>query len=208
MLCIMQDYVPEAQRDTRWWIWNSKFTCRVPYQETMSIEYMRHFGTPASGHTPSDQQTANELVTRMLTIAEMIEFFGRGVTVAVVKVDDTKTIYERISDHLNAWKKELTKSLNIRNAPLEDLILMDKFATQVYRHAKSLMPVEYTESLLARRAGGLLRVNRETLLTKPPPVIVTATKADNGAEVVEPVEENYGRVSMADSFLARRARKA
>ena len=197
----MMDYVPPEQRDSRWHIWNDLFMVRVPFLQNQSVDYLQHFGVPASGYAPYDQQTANELVTRMMSIKEMVEFFARGVTIAVVKHSDTKVIYERITDHLQAWKRELETSLHIRNAPLDDLRTMDRFASAVYPHAQQHFTEEIVESLIARRMSSVMRVRRDNILGPPP----EAVRRIRGEADAEPQEEptKPQRVSMAEVFASR-----
>ena len=164
----MQEWVPENERDTRWPLWNRLFLCRVPFMQTMSKDYIRIHGVPMTGHVESDRSTHNELVQRMLSINQMVEFFKRGVTIAVVRAEETKEIYDYISAHLQAWRRELEVSLDVRNAPLEDLKWLDKLAASVYIHAQHYFTEEIVESILARRISGTMRVTRSTILGAGP----------------------------------------
>jgi len=157
-------WVPPEERDTRWYLWNELYLCRVPFMQTMSKDYVRIHGVPFTGHAESDQSMHSELVQRMLSINAMTEFFEKGVTVAVVRHEDTAKIYNRISDHLKAWKRELEVALDVRNAPLEDLKLLDRLAAAVYVHAQQHFTEEQLDSLLARRIAGTMRLNRSTLM--------------------------------------------
>ena len=85
-------YIPEDQRDSAWWIWNKKFTCRIPYLQSMSTDYIRQFGVMVSGDPVRDKAIVSETITTMLTIAQMVEYFSKGVTVGVVKYEDTKPV--------------------------------------------------------------------------------------------------------------------
>lgn len=198
----MSTWIPESQRDTRWWIWKKKFLCSIPNLQSMSVEYLQHFGMPVSGNPEYDRQIASELVQRMLTIAEMIEFFNNGVTVRVCNYKDTKEIYERISDHLNTWKQHLEESWHTKGAPIDDLILMDKFAVSVYKHAKYQFTQEIVDSLLAKRMSTMFRVSRQQLMGDgPKPKIINA-----GEKPEEKEEKKYPeRTSMAEIFASHRA---
>lgn len=199
----MSTWVPESERDHRWYIWKKKFLCRVPNIQTMSVEYIQMFGMPACGDPHQDRETANELVSRMLTINEMIDFFNQGVSVAVVNYKDTKEIYERITDHLNAWKQHLEHGWHTRDAPIDDLLTMDKFANVVYRYAAPQFTTATVESILARRMSSTLRVGRDKIMggMKPKVVIINAL----GEKEEEKLPE---RVGMADDFLNRKAANA
>jgi len=161
-----------SSRDSRWYVFKQTYMCRVPYLKSMSTDYIRHFGIPTSGDPIYDKQTANELVTRMLTIVQMVEFYKQGTSIYVVNPKDTKDIYMRITDHLNFWKQQLENGWHMRDAPIEDLMLMDKFANAVFNHARQFT-TEIVESLVARKVAGTMRVNRQQIMGKrinKPPV--------------------------------------
>ncbi|MNU19714.1 hypothetical protein D3C71_79470 [compost metagenome] len=157
-------WVPPEDRDTRWYLWNELFLCRVPFMQTMSKDYVRIHGVPFTGHVESDRATHQELVQRMLSINQMTEFFKHGTNVSVCKHEDTKRIYEYISNHLRAWKRELEVSLDVRNAPLEDLKMLDRLAASVYVHAQEHMSEAIIDSILARRIAGTMRLNRSNFM--------------------------------------------
>jgi hypothetical protein len=190
-------WMPESERTTAWYLFKQPFMCRVSNIQSMSIEYIQKFGMPSSGYANHDKETANELVIRMLTISQMVEYYKNGVTVAVVNHIDTKEIYERISDHLNAWKQNIEVSFHTRDAPVEDLMLLDKFANVVYAHAVYQFTTEIVDSLLSRRLTTVLKTNRQAILA--PPVNTTINPVtdtlENDRAAVFPE-----RTSMASSF--------
>lgn len=157
-------WVPPEERDTRWYLWEEKFLCRVPFMQTMSKDYLRIHGVPFTGHVESDRSMHQELVQRMLSINQMTEFFGQGTVISVCKHEDTKRIYEYISNHLKAWKRELEVALDVRNAPLEDLKLLDRLAASVYVHAQEHFTDAVIDSILARRIAGTMRLNRSNFM--------------------------------------------
>lgn len=185
-------WTPESERDTSYYIFKALFLCRVTFIQTLSTDYINLYGFPASGDNRTDQETANELVSRMLTISQMSEYFKEGIIVHVVDYKDTKEIYERISNHLNAWKYKLNNEFNIRDAPLDDLLLLDKLASAVYPHAITIMDTAYVDSLLAIRASNVMSVPRDKILSplRPKNEIVGGDVASN----------TKSRISMADVF--------
>jgi len=193
-------YIPEDQRDTAWWIWKKKFTCRVPYLQSMSTDYIRHFGIMVSGDADRDRAVVSETITTMLSIAEMVEYFEKGVTVGVVKYEDTKLIYEYISNHLQEWRRQLESGLPIRDAPVDDLLAMDRFANAVYRHARHQFDQGFIESIMARQLMGTMRVNRSNFMLNKPGDIPSAPSQ----EEQDPAANLPERQSLADIFSANR----
>ena len=198
-------WIPESERDTRWYIFKKLWLCSVPVFESRSIEDIQNFGVPASGDSLYDESMRSERAQRMLSIDAMVEFYKRGVQVAVVNYTDTKLIYERISDHLNAWKTKLEDGWHTRNAPIEDLMLLDKFAMVVYKHARHQFTTEMVDSILARRMSGALRVSRDKIMGDGPKVMVINQDPVTGEEKREEEEKLPERTSMADVFASHAA---
>ena len=153
-------WLPPSERDTRYNIWYKKYKCRLRLIETRSIDELREYGMPTVFDKEYDNATANELVIRMLTVNEMVEYYKKNVSIFVVNYDDTKLIYDDIMTHLKAWKHYLdTTLMSSGDAPVEDLILLDKFANIVYKHAVHLFSNEYITSSLFNRMQGVLGIN-------------------------------------------------
>ena len=152
-------YLPEDKRNTAYYLFSraERYACRIRLMDTRSVDHIRFFGTPTAGDPDYDREMRNEITQRHLTIAEMACYFRDGVTVRVIKREDTKKIYERITDHLIAWRDALSL-LNHPQAPIEDLLVLDEFAHKVYEHARWHFKDPYTTSLLERainaRFGG------------------------------------------------------
>lgn len=195
------DWVPEGERDTRWYLWTPLYMCRVTNIQTMSPEYIKHFGMPSTGIEEYDRQTANEMVHRMLTINQMVDFFAQGTTIEVCNPKDTKTIYEAISNHLSAWRKELETGFHTKAAPLDELQTLDKFAHVVYEHAQWHFDKPFVESLFARQMGNVVTLSRDQLITKKP-----KSMQQPAAEPL-PALPTPGRVSMSEVFASVQAAK-
>lgn len=201
------NWVPPEQRDSGWWIFNELFHCRVQRIQTLSLDEMKEYGTPTSGDPVFDEQMRNERIDRMLTIAQMMEFYENGVTVGVVADTDTKRIYDFITDHLLAWRHHLQTEMNMRiqmQAPLEDLVKLDQFANVVYKHAKFHFTQEYVDSLLGRKIDAIPHARQNVI---KPFAEVTRISADGKSHEVVQAEEQQeesnkypDRVSLADAF--------
>lgn len=197
----MSTYVPEHLRDTAWYIFNKKYLCRVSNIQTRSIDHIALFGSPTCGDPARDRDMADQLIDRMLTINEMVEFFKQGITIRVANVRETKSIYEHITDHLNYWKRHLEESWHTRGAPIDDLILLDRFANVVYRHAVYQFTTEIVESLLARRMSSVMTVNRNSIMGNKAKVVTI--NANGEKEVTE--AKIPERESMAEAFAGKKA---
>lgn len=163
-------YVPEDKRTTVWYLLEPKFMVRVPPMALRTVDDIKLFGTATSGDEYVDKEMAKNLTVCMLSVAAMEEIHHRGYDVGVVNYDDTKKIYEYITNHLVAFKNLFQSSENV--APeadlLDELIRLDKFATAVYGPAKHLMNGDLVHSLLARRlkSGGVSSLTRSALSSK------------------------------------------
>jgi hypothetical protein len=187
------------QQSTDYYIFEKLFWCRVPFNQSRSVDHIKHFGTPMSGDPDRDIQTANELVDRMLTISRMVEYWKGGTQVYVKNRNDTALIYEYISNHLGAWKKHLEHSLNVGDAPLQDLVDLDEFANVVHSHAKYTFTKEFVDDVLHRRLGSVLRVSRSQLFQ--PKVVEPAL--DTRTEEERLREQYPDRESMGSVFAQR-----
>lgn len=199
----MSTWVPPEKRDTRFYLFNKLFRCKVPNIQSMSVDYIRHHGMPTVGIPEYDRTMANELVDRMLSVAQMVDYHRRGVEVRVTTRDDTKEIYDVITNHLLAWKRALEATRHPIDAPIDDLIALDEFANVVYPHAQPFFTKEAVDSLLARRITGVSKFSRDNLLAAPGPQI---TRSSETEPKVEQEEADLGRESMGKIFAARRRR--
>lgn len=193
---------PSAQQyTTDYFIFEKLWWCRIPFNQSRSVEHIKHFGTPASGDPERDRGTANELVDRMITIARMVEYWKTGVHVFVKNRNECKDIYEAISAHLQAWKKHIEGSLNVGDAPLQDLVDLDQFANVVYAHAKYQFTSTFVEDVMARRVSSVLQVSRSNMFVKKQVVV---TEADTRTDEERLAEQFPDRDSNLGSTFAQR----
>jgi hypothetical protein len=191
-------YVPEDQRTTAWYIFYKKFRCRLPNIQTYSKEYIRMYGMPSSGDPNIDRQLANELVDRLLPISEIATYLDAGANIRIVNIEDTKEIYERITDHLNWWKKEMEESYHPVKTPIKDLQMLDALAFSVHPHAKHQFSTEIVESIMARRMSSVMRVSRANIMGGASLPKVTSNEA---GEQLPSEDTGHKHVSMADLFV-------
>lgn len=172
-------------------IWERLFKASVAYKDSVSVDYIRLFGMPTVGDTSLDRSMHDQQIDTFMSINKMVEYFKVGVSVRVLVHSDTQLIYRIISDYLNAWKEQLDRGINVGNAPIDDLVLLDKFAAVVHDHAAQHFTQEYISSAMANHLeGGGKWANRGSLL--------------KSSKVAEPeVQEPYKHQSLSELFSER-----
>jgi hypothetical protein len=161
-------YVKESQRNTAWYLFNKLFYVRVNPLKVRSVEEIKLYGTLTTGNEEVDREMAKNETVVMLHIAQMEDMFNRGYTVAIVKYEDTKTIYQLITNHLIAMRNVMTLSENVTNdvKTLDELIRLDKFAEAIFGHARYQMKSDTPHSKMAQRFSsdrfsGLSKLGRQ-----------------------------------------------
>lgn len=218
-------WIPEAQRGTDWYICHELYLVNVPWLQTQSVEDLRHFGVPMTGDPEYDKQVKNEVRALMLPIDKMAELYEGGAEIGIINYADTRRIYERIEAHLEAWAKHLKGSLNQLNAPVKDLLLLDKFAHSVYEFAKweFLDADSFMETIMGKINGQTMSMSLASLEQRIlAPIIPKEDPSSDRVKILGPKEKPTPeqvkedekderapeRRSMADNFLPRRGTAA
>lgn len=128
-------YVSEIQK-TGALIWDGLYTVRLPYKHTKSVDELREFGLPTVGNPMLDKQIHNELVTIMITIDAIVEHYRIGTKLILPVAKELDEIYTIVNNYLIAWKKQIECGINISHAPVDDLLLLDRFASELYQQAR------------------------------------------------------------------------
>jgi len=161
-------------------IWNNLYEVRVPYVETLSAQFLKDVGMPTVGNRELDKQMHQDLVNVVISIDAIVEYYRRGVTVYVRNGQDTQEIYHIVNNYLLAWRLQVENGLNLGMVPMEDLMLLDRFAEMLYPVAQAYgAPPRTTSSLFANLAGGNGRfITRDSLFDKsaPPGEVVVGEK--------------------------------
>lgn len=193
----------DINKPSDYYIWEPSFRCSVPQLQTTSVEYIKMFGTPTTGDPDIDKTLANQEIITYLTIAKMVEFHRKGVPIKVLNYNDTKTIYEYIEHHIRCWKKRMEVGINIGGAPVEDLIAMDRFATDVHKHARHLISQEEIDSFFVKSMGRVQTVNRFNLLA-PVKEELEVTRINADDEPVFPERDSMADVFKNSRFVGRK----
>lgn len=190
-----QTWVAPKDRDTAWYITRKLYKCRIPYFQTLSPDYIKFMGMADSGDEHTNVQMRNELIDVQITIGRMAEYYAEDAQVHIPDPKVTKEIYERVHEHLQAWKRDMEESVNPGQVPIDDLLKLDQFASALYPHAKRFFDKEFIESKFARKLGGLVSISRQSFMDKLRPKTPTV---DNQEPDVRKHE------SFADIFLERK----
>jgi hypothetical protein len=187
--------------DTTVAIWEHLYKVRIPYLQSRTIDDIREKGTVISGIASYDADIKNQLQTTYLSINQMVDYFKEGVAIRVCDKGDPKLIYEAISEHIYAWKYQLEKGINIGDAPIEDLVIMDKFAGTVYEHAKHHFNEDTANSIFAQHFGKISTINASNFFA-PTSEIAKAVREDSDGTVRIHSDEP-DRESLGDFFKSR-----
>lgn len=162
---LQQKHNIQQDHDTTSLLWDYYFKVRIPWLQSRSIEDIKNTGVVLSGVPEIDRDINNQWQTTMLTISQMADYFKEGVAIRVVSSSDVKTIYNHISSHIHAWKSRLERGINIGDSPVDDLILLDRFANTIYDHAKYQFTPEIADSLIGKHLSELNRINPHNFFT-------------------------------------------
>lgn len=130
----------------------------VPAFQSRSIADIRLKGVAVTGIKDLDDAMKNDWVKRDMTINDLVELYKAGCPFRIISDKEVKDIYDTVQTHLQLWLERLRTGMNMGDAPIEDLIVMDRFAASVYLHAKYLFTPEALESALGRQMGEVSRV--------------------------------------------------
>jgi hypothetical protein len=193
-----------VQEDTSIKIWEWLFRVSIPYLQSRTMEDLKRYGVTLTGIQEYDEAVNEEWITTAISIVRMVELYKEGVPIRVLDVKDTKTIYEYISLHIQAWKVRLERGINLGDAPIDDLIDMDQFASVVYAEAKYQFTREYADSFTANHLSGLQRFNANTFFNKTFTDSINKVTVDqHGVTRINAAEEIQDRDSLSEFFKNR-----
>ena len=129
-------YTAEMMQTPTYRLFHQLFQCRVPYLQSRTRFEVEVLGIPVTGDDDFDQARMNDLIICYLPISKMYDYYTRGVDVYIMDERDTKTIYDIIIGHLEAWRKTVGMSLNVNNVPMDDLKGLGEFAGKIYKYAQ------------------------------------------------------------------------
>lgn len=149
-------YIPPERRDTRYALWYIRYRVRIPNIQMYTAEELIENGLPTSGDPNHDHAMQWEPRHMALPIHRIAELWGEGANVSLLRASDALPIYQAVEAHLQAWKKKIEERFNPGEVPEADLLLLDRFASMIYVHAKPLFSNEFIAAnfvIAGRRHG-------------------------------------------------------
>lgn len=129
----------DPNKDSSEYIFDVLFEVKVRNVDLISEQELKNYGSYSTGMELFDQDNMTQLVSANLSIAQMAEHRSKGYHLRYVHPRDVLKIYEFTQHHLNRWVSALTMtggSLNGGGAPLNDLMILDRYCSEVYEQAK------------------------------------------------------------------------
>jgi hypothetical protein len=127
----------DPNKDSSFYIWDVRFSINVRQLDVTTGDYINQLGWIDSGDPGINREIANEIITLRVPISEMIDYYRKGISFSVVNKEDTVVIFEYIQNHLERFASRINSNpLNKNTFPLDDLLVMEEFADQIYSHSK------------------------------------------------------------------------
>jgi len=163
-------------KDTTAALWDMLYKVKIPYLQSRSIEELEVYGSVLTGVPEIDDSVGSDMMITMKSIADMAEYYREGTPIGLVNKEDAPTIYEAIQEHLLAWKNQLHVGINVGDAPVEDLVVLDEFANSVFDISKHQYKPGYDDDFLIRQLGFNNRMGphnffKPNILAKPDDVV-------------------------------------
>lgn len=119
------------------YVFDIKFDCQARLVDLTSDEDLKDFGHYSTGMTMMDQANMTQMVPCLLSIAEIAKHMDRGFDIRWTHPSDVLKMYEYTQNLLIQWAAKIgNKGLNDDATPIDDLLILDRFASIVYEQAK------------------------------------------------------------------------
>lgn len=182
------------------------FKVTVPYLATMSQSEMMLYGVYHSGVKDIDKDKKGEMTNVYIPVREILRYFKEGATIRLCIADDIKNIYIIMQNYLEAWKIMLEHGINLLETPNEDLVELDKLASEVFTRAKYYFGNQQVETILSSYFTEISRIHHNNFF-KPSIAKVISSNAKNvnnkeGVTTINPIDdvENQQRDEFSEFF--------
>lgn len=151
-------YIPIKSNDYA--LFFELFQCKISMIDGLDVDRIRTFGMPSTGNRTCDIDMVNSMVLREMSITTMATHFAENHRILIPNHNDLVRMYEIIRTHLTSWTAML-RDMHLNSAPIDDLILLDRFAASIYPQAKPLFTQQHVDSIFLRKPSTLVGMLRK-----------------------------------------------
>lgn len=142
-------------------LFSELFQVRVTYKNSMSIDELKRFGMVTTGDKRLDAQMYEDEITRYIKICDMVQYYRDGIPFTIHNRQDAGRAFQLIHAYLYGYVMHLSRSINVGNIPIDDLMTLDALAVILHPYSQESSP-----STQAARLPGLN--SDEFFLPEPP----------------------------------------
>lgn len=114
-------------------IFHYPFQIKIPQVYLSSIAEKESLPQWTTGNREEDRIAAQQMVTVVMTIDKMIDFFNRKIRIEFNSMADIERIYETILEHIQDYRNYVGTSTWLPDqVPFDDLRVMNDFAEKIY----------------------------------------------------------------------------
>ena len=198
----MATWVPAIERTPLWFVLKKHYRVSVNEMQYRGKEDIKRFGVVTTGIEELDSTVSKRLIHVMITPARMAELHNQDIVISLTSPGDAKEIYNNVQAHIKIWVEHMSHAYTTNNLPLDDLLMLDEFATTLFPHATRYFTDEIVSDLRNRIFGGNDRLSAFGKLGSWTPNPEEAAAQKKAAAKVNAPQ----RVGYADQF-ARAIRK-
>lgn len=155
-------------------IFHYKYNFSIPGIHFYSQEYLDTVGMVSTGNKADDKELMKRPINTRGTVMEIAQHFADDHPVTLENGRDAVAMYESVRDHLANWKKALAMESNLPDAPIDQLRILDEFATSIFEIARRYKPAMIEKVSISTRlrslggnAGASLRRGIDTGVVSP-----------------------------------------
>jgi hypothetical protein len=179
-------------------IFHYKFNYSIPAIHFYSQEYLDTVGIVSTGDKAVDKEIMKNYIATRGTIMDIAKRFAEDVPVKLENARDSLQMYEAVRDHLVAWKQELAMGSNVGDAPVEDLRILDEFATSIFEIARRYKPELVRRKSMSTRLQSMGSSAGQTLRRGIPEA------TSNKPAAPKPLEVHSPMIDIIDDYFNRR----
>ena len=120
-------------------IWNRLYTVSIPDLLTQNPDYIKKIGYPSTGNKTIDEGLKNTMVTVMIPVIKIAEYYNDGIAVAMPSRKDMLEMYSSITSYLNEWLDYSKNSINSETDIVSNkstINILEKLAKELHSRAR------------------------------------------------------------------------